>query len=88
MIARLTPVLRAKIAENSLEEVYADIELPMVDVSAALLGVAGASKYYLGGAVVYTGKARMASLLAPTTVRWIGSCNISASACSTSGRNP
>lgn len=28
-------------------------------ISAALLGVAGASKYYLGGAVVYTGKARM-----------------------------
>src|SRR5258706_9566988 len=28
-------------------------------ISAALLGVAGASKYYLGGAGVYTGKARM-----------------------------
>ncbi len=28
-------------------------------ISAALLGVAGASKYFLGGAVVYTGKARM-----------------------------
>jgi nicotinamide-nucleotide amidase len=28
-------------------------------VSAALLEVAGASAYYLGGAVVYTGKARM-----------------------------
>lgn len=28
-------------------------------ISAALLAVAGASKYYLGGAVVYTGKARM-----------------------------
>ncbi|HEX3887123.1 MAG TPA: CinA family protein [Phenylobacterium sp.] len=28
-------------------------------ISASLLGVAGASKYYLGGAVVYTGKARM-----------------------------
>ncbi|MET0272678.1 MAG: CinA family protein [Phenylobacterium sp.] len=28
-------------------------------ISAALLGVPGASKYYLGGAVVYTGKARM-----------------------------
>src|SRR6266702_4402767 len=28
-------------------------------ISAALLGVAGASAYYLGGAVVYTGKARM-----------------------------
>lgn len=28
-------------------------------VSAALLRVPGASKYYLGGAVVYTGKARM-----------------------------
>lgn len=28
-------------------------------ISAALLSVAGASKYYLGGAVVYTGKARM-----------------------------
>ena len=28
-------------------------------VSAALLQVAGASAYYLGGAVVYTGKARM-----------------------------
>ena len=28
-------------------------------VSAALLSVPGASKYYLGGAVVYTGKARM-----------------------------
>jgi len=28
-------------------------------ISAALLGVSGASKYYLGGAVVYTGKARM-----------------------------
>jgi nicotinamide-nucleotide amidase len=28
-------------------------------ISAALLGMAGASKYYLGGAVVYTGKARM-----------------------------
>lgn len=28
-------------------------------ISAALLGVAGASKYYLGGAVVYTAKARV-----------------------------
>jgi len=28
-------------------------------ISAALLSVPGASKYYLGGAVVYTGKARM-----------------------------
>src|SRR3954447_26059348 len=28
-------------------------------ISAALLGVPGGSKYYLGGAVVYTGKARM-----------------------------
>ena len=28
-------------------------------ISAALLSVAGASAYYLGGAVVYTGKARM-----------------------------
>ena len=28
-------------------------------ISAALLGLAGASAYYLGGAVVYTGKARM-----------------------------
>jgi PncC family amidohydrolase len=28
-------------------------------ISAALLGVPGASKYFLGGAVVYTGKARM-----------------------------
>jgi PncC family amidohydrolase len=28
-------------------------------ISAALLSVAGASKYYLGGAVVYTGKARV-----------------------------
>ena len=28
-------------------------------ISAALLGVAGASEYFLGGAVVYTGKARM-----------------------------
>jgi nicotinamide-nucleotide amidase len=28
-------------------------------ISAALLSLAGASKYYLGGAVVYTGKARM-----------------------------
>ncbi|MDP3634414.1 CinA family protein, partial [Phenylobacterium sp.] len=28
-------------------------------VSAALLSVAGASAYYLGGGVVYTGKARM-----------------------------
>lgn len=28
-------------------------------ISAALLGVAGASKYYLGGAVVYTPKARV-----------------------------
>jgi len=28
-------------------------------ISAALLRVPGASKYYLGGAVVYTGKARM-----------------------------
>jgi PncC family amidohydrolase len=28
-------------------------------ISSALLSVAGASKYYLGGAVVYTGKARM-----------------------------
>src|SRR3954447_15829935 len=28
-------------------------------ISAALLGVPGASAYYLGGAVVYTGKARM-----------------------------
>jgi PncC family amidohydrolase len=28
-------------------------------ISAALLGAPGASKYYLGGAVVYTGKARM-----------------------------
>jgi PncC family amidohydrolase len=28
-------------------------------ISTALLSVAGASKYYLGGAVVYTGKARM-----------------------------
>jgi len=28
-------------------------------ISAALLAVPGASKYYLGGAVVYTGKARM-----------------------------
>src|SRR3954466_14754586 len=27
-------------------------------ISAALLSVPGASKYYLGGAVVYTGKAR------------------------------
>ena len=30
-------------------------------VSAALLGVPGASAYFLGGAVVYTGKARMRS---------------------------
>jgi PncC family amidohydrolase len=28
-------------------------------ISAALLSLAGASKYYLGGAVVYTGKARV-----------------------------
>ena len=28
-------------------------------ISAALLSLAGASKYFLGGAVVYTGKARM-----------------------------
>ncbi|MDB5443516.1 MAG: putative competence-damaged inducible protein, partial [Phenylobacterium sp.] len=28
-------------------------------ISASLLSVPGASKYYLGGAVVYTGKARM-----------------------------
>lgn len=34
-------------------------------VSAALLGVAGASAYYLGGAVVYTGKARMSLLEIP-----------------------
>src|SRR5438270_2102352 len=34
-------------------------------ISAALLSVPGASKYYLGGAVVYTGKARMALLDLP-----------------------
>jgi nicotinamide-nucleotide amidase len=34
-------------------------------ISATLLGVAGASKYYLGGAVVYTGKARMSLLELP-----------------------
>lgn len=34
-------------------------------ISAALLSVAGASKYYLGGAVVYTGKARMALMDLP-----------------------
>lgn len=34
-------------------------------VSAALLSVAGASAYYLGGAVVYTGKARMSLLDLP-----------------------
>jgi len=31
-------------------------------VSAALLGVAGASAYFIGGSVVYTGKARMSLL--------------------------
>ena len=34
-------------------------------VSAALLGVPGASAYFLGGAVVYTGKARMALMDLP-----------------------
>ena len=34
-------------------------------LSAALLGVPGASAYYLGGAVVYTGKARMSLLEIP-----------------------
>jgi len=34
-------------------------------VSAALLAVAGASAYYLGGAVVYTGKARMVLMELP-----------------------
>src|SRR6201995_336278 len=34
-------------------------------ISAALLGVPGASKYYLGGAVVYPGKARMALMDLP-----------------------
>jgi nicotinamide-nucleotide amidase len=34
-------------------------------ISAALLTVPGASKYYLGGAVVYTGKARMALMDLP-----------------------
>jgi PncC family amidohydrolase len=34
-------------------------------ISAALLSVPGASKYYLGGAVVYTGKARMALMDLP-----------------------
>ena len=34
-------------------------------VSAALLSVAGASAYYLGGGVVYTGKARMSLLEIP-----------------------
>jgi nicotinamide-nucleotide amidase len=34
-------------------------------ISAALLSVAGASKYYLGGAVVYTGKARMVLMELP-----------------------
>jgi len=34
-------------------------------ISAALLSVAGASEYFLGGAVVYTGKARMALMDLP-----------------------
>ena len=34
-------------------------------ISAALLSVPGASKYFLGGAVVYTGKARMALMDLP-----------------------
>ena len=34
-------------------------------ISATLLGVPGASAYYLGGAVVYTGKARMSLLEIP-----------------------
>jgi PncC family amidohydrolase len=34
-------------------------------ISAALLSLGGASKYYLGGAVVYTGKARMALMDLP-----------------------
>jgi PncC family amidohydrolase len=34
-------------------------------ISAALLAVPGASKYYLGGAVVYTGKARFSLLGLP-----------------------
>jgi PncC family amidohydrolase len=34
-------------------------------ISAALLAVPGASKYFLGGAVVYTGKARMALMDLP-----------------------
>ena len=34
-------------------------------ISAALLSVPGASAYYLGGAVVYTGKARMALMDLP-----------------------
>src|SRR5690348_10972784 len=34
-------------------------------ISAALLGVPGASAYFLGGAVVYTGKARMALMDLP-----------------------
>ena len=34
-------------------------------ISAPLLGVPGASAYYLGGAVVYTGKARMSLLEIP-----------------------
>ncbi len=34
-------------------------------VSAALLSVAGASAYYLGGGVIYTGKARMSLLDLP-----------------------
>ena len=34
-------------------------------ISAALLSVAGASAYYLGGGVIYTGKARMSLLELP-----------------------
>jgi PncC family amidohydrolase len=61
MLPSLTPL-----AENLAERLKARKETVAVAesssgglVSAALLAVPGASAYYLGGAVVYTGKARM-----------------------------
>ena len=59
---------------NGLDQIAADLGQRLKDrgetvavaesssgglISGALLRVPGASKYYLGGAVVYTGKARM-----------------------------
>lgn len=62
---RVTPTL-APIAETLAERLKARGETVAVAessagglISAALLAVPGASAYFLGGAVVYTGKARM-----------------------------